>query len=482
MFVKRFAALALAVVLIFTLVGCGKKKREIVKLTLSTEDSEAILAAAGIMLPDVETAAGANSVVNFYSWEDGFHNYSDDEIVNTGFWTFSEKYGCDVEWIECTWDQRFDGLANLILSSNAPDFYPAYNETFPNKALSRMFQPVDTYVDYAEPIWQGVGEYVSKYFSINGRPYIICTDQSTGPICAYNRRVMDEWGFDDPAELFYNDEWTWDVFYNMCVDFSDKDEDRYALDGFSFSSSLMHSTGASVVEYDPELEMFVSNLDDPRLERSATLLYDLAKNECVYPWWANGWSLRNGTEGGGMKEGQLLFYIRYDYAFTGPVAEIEAVWGDMAAGEVMFCPLPRDPNGDGNYYLESTPKGYCLVKGASNPEGVALLAMCDRFKVLDPTVISIDRRQKEEIYLWNEDMLTMWDTCYELASAYDHTIVYYEGGLGKGLTDTVTSCVGFGQWQNPESWAQIKEANLEKINFYLDELNAQIDSFDPDAE
>lgn len=47
---KRFLALVLVMVIIFALVGCGSKKREIVKLTLSTEDSEAILAAAGITL------------------------------------------------------------------------------------------------------------------------------------------------------------------------------------------------------------------------------------------------------------------------------------------------------------------------------------------------------------------------------------------------------------------------------------------------
>ena len=65
---KRFFALSMAVLMIFALVGCGKNKREIVKLTLSTEDSEAILAAAGIKLPDAETAAGANSTVDFLCW------------------------------------------------------------------------------------------------------------------------------------------------------------------------------------------------------------------------------------------------------------------------------------------------------------------------------------------------------------------------------------------------------------------------------
>ena len=82
---RRIIALLLILVTVFVMVGCGKEKRQIIKLTLSTEDSEAILAAAGIMLPDAETAAGANSTIKWLSWFDQFHNYSEDEVVNTGY-------------------------------------------------------------------------------------------------------------------------------------------------------------------------------------------------------------------------------------------------------------------------------------------------------------------------------------------------------------------------------------------------------------
>lgn len=82
---KRAFAVLLAVLMIIALVGCGKAQREVIKLTLSTEDAEAILAAAGIMLPDAETTACAGSVVKWYAWYDSLQNYSEDEIVNTGY-------------------------------------------------------------------------------------------------------------------------------------------------------------------------------------------------------------------------------------------------------------------------------------------------------------------------------------------------------------------------------------------------------------
>ncbi|MCD8006430.1 MAG: extracellular solute-binding protein [Oscillospiraceae bacterium] len=479
---KKIFALLLVGFMILALVGCGSSNREIVQLTLSSEDSEAILRAAGIMLPDVEDTAVAGTTIQWFSWYDNFHNYSDEEIVNTGYWTFTNKYDCEVEWIECTWGTRFDELANLVLSSKSPDFYPGNTNTFPIRAIKGMFQPVDEYVDYDDPLWAGEKDYTYNYFSLKGRAYILCYDNTTGNVVIYNRRVMDEFGYEDPAELYYNDEWTWDVFYEMCVDFSDADEDRYALDGWFYFTGIFYSAGTTPVIYNTETQRYESNIDDPRLERAASLLYDLSKNDCVYPWWNNGWSLRNGIEGGGMKEGLLLFYIGGIDEIQGTVSEISAVWGDITEGEVMFCPLPRDPQGNGNYYTESNPSGYCIVANAANPEAVALLAACDRFKVLDPTVISVDEMQLRTTYKWTDEMLDMYDTVYNLAINNDNVLVAYYEGMGDKLVSVVNNYIGGYHYENVSTWAQLKESYDDMLDYYIADLNSQIDAFDPDAQ
>lgn len=478
---KRLIAILLTVLMVFVLVGCGKSGRQIVKVTLSTEDAEAILAAAGITLPEAEEVAAAGSHIQWYAWYDSFHNYDEEEIVNTGYFTFTEKYGCEIDWIECTWSERFDTLANLILGGTPPDFYPSSNETFPTYAIKGMFQPVDDYIDYTDPMWADVAEFVEKYFSLGGKNYIICTDNGFESVVPYNRRVIEEWGFDDPAELYYNDEWTWDVFYEMCVDFTDPDEERYALDGWAYSGAIMDSCGVQVVSLDLESGLYVSNIDDPRLERAADLLYNLSKEECIYPLWDNGYATRNGTdnEGSGVKEGLTLFYIRGTWAFTGTVEEISQNWGDIPEHELMFVPMPRDPNGDGNYYIQANAAGYSIIQNASNPEGVALYAACERFKVLDPTVVSIDRRQLEEKYLWTEEMLDMYDVCKELAQKGENTLVEYGSGLGSklySLSDAMKT-IARSAPGNSSTWAQAKEKNAEAIQYYVDELNSDVAEF-----
>lgn len=476
---KRILAMLLAAVLIIALVGCGKNKREIIRLTLSTEDSEAILKAAGITLPDVEDVPAAGSTVKYYAWYDDFHNYSEDEIVNTGYFTFSEKYGCEIEWIECTWGDRFTALANLVLSGESPDIYPCNSEVFPTYIFNGVFEAVDDYVDYNEPLWKEMKNFADTYFRLGDKHYAIITDSTFGNVCAYNRRVLSEWGFDDPAELYYNDEWTWDVFYDMCLDFSSPDDDRYALDSWAYSCALMRSSGATVVNLDPDTGKFVSNLDDPRLERAANLLYDLTKNECCYPKWENGNKIRYDVNGGGIKEGLCLFWLSPSWAFTGPVDDMSDIWGDISAGEVMFVPVPRDDNGDGKYYLETVPAGYCLIVGAKNPEGAALLAACERFKIIDPTVISIDRRQLEETYLWNQDMLDMYDICYSLSSDSSNTIINYEGGLGSRLYSVVDTFDNLAHRDISQTmtWSQAKEKHGDQLIYYIDDLNTQMDEY-----
>lgn len=472
--------------MIVALVGCGSKKREIIELTLNSEDSAKILAAAGIHLPDPETAPGAGTTIKWLAHYDGFHNYNEGEVVNTGFFTFRERYGCDVEWVETTWGTRFDDLATNILGGTPPDFFPGETSLFPAKVLKGIIQPVDNYIDYTDPLFSDLKEYVDAYFSINGHAYLLVYDTNFEVCIPYNKRTINDYGYEDPAELFMNDEWTWDKFEEMCLDFNDPDADRYALDGWAYARAFMQSTGVPLIGYDIETSRFYSNIDDPRLERAADVLYNLQKNECCFPWW-NGWAIRNGTDGGGVKEGLCLFQPIGTWSFTGPVDTVSQVWGDIEGGELMIVPMPRDPNGDGNYYMSSNPDAYAIVNQAENPEGVALLAMCDRFKVVDPTVVGIDEYQLRNTYKWTQDMLDMYDVCYELANTgVGNLIVTYgtddDAGYGyeigsrlRNFNDDIghpTSAAG------AATWAQVKATYQETMEYYIDELNKKLDDYE----
>lgn len=479
---KRITAILLTLIMIVALVGCQSKKRQPIQLTLSTEDAEAIMKAAGIVLPDAETAKGANSVVTWYSWLDLFQNYSDDEIVQTGYWTFQEKYGGSIVWNECTYAERHDKLANLLLSGEAPDMTNCGTSnfsTFPLNITKGMYQPIDQWIDYEnDPMWKEMKD-AADYFELGGHHFSIVYDLTFKDVVPYNRRVFEEWGFDDPAELYANDEWTWDVFLEMCLDFNDPDADRFAVDGYYIANSLVEeSTGHYIIERDANGKYY-ANLDDPIIEAGENLVYELAKNDCMYRVGNDYWGINHYDTGYGtrVKDGLCLFWICDDEGWKDTVENMRATFGDVTEQEVMIAPLPRYQNGDGIYYLNSMPKGYHIINGAKNADGAVLLAMCTRFKIMDPTVINIDIKQLKDKYLWTDEMLEMYDTCTEIAKA--NIRMFY---TGDGLPANLASTYNQFDWAiirsgGANTFAQLKEQYSERMDYYIEELNALIDNY-----
>lgn len=479
---KRVIAIAFAFIMTAALFGCGSKKKKPITLTLSTEDSVAVLKAAGIRLPDADVAAGANSVVDYFSWKDPYQNYDEDEIINTGYWTFENKYNGKINYIETNYFEKTDDLSRLIMADTPPDLTPGGSDScamYPMNALKNMIQEVDSYMDYDDPLWKGVKE-VADLFVLGGKHYQIVIYTTPGNLCVYNRRVMSELGFEDPAELYYNDEWTWNEFYDMCLEFTDPDEDKFALDGYGYPGATVDATGQQIIQLD-ENGKFYSNIDSPEIERAWNVMYDLCKNDCNYRNASGNRWARRDEDGGpcGLNDGRLLFNIMHYYGFVLPVEEIESNLGAISKGELMFVPLPRDPNGDGKYYLTSdfddVNGGLCIVNEAKNPEGAALLAACIRFKTIDPVVKELDKRQLKEIYLWNDEMLNMREECQKIADSHFN---FAYGNLNPNLESAIADLTwNIPRSSSPQTWASLKESNKDRIEYYIEELNSLIDKY-----
>ena len=473
---KRIVAIALALVMIAALVGCGGKKRQPIELTLSTEDAEAILQAAGIALPPVEEAAGANSTVKWLGWFDPFQNYDEDEIVQTGFWTFKNKYNGDLDYMETTYSDFTNDLAQNILGGTPPDLTLlgiSQIMVFPMPCIKGTYQTIDQWINYDDPLWSGVKD-AAEYFALGEKHFGIVYDLAFKDVVPYNRRVINEWGFDDPAELYANDEWTWDVVTEMALEFSDADDDRYAFDGWYVPNACVEqSTGHYLIEKDKDGNYY-SNINDPVIEVAEDLVYQWVKDDLFYREGNNYWANRNEAQyGAGVKDGKCLFWICDISGFRLPVDEMENIWGSMVDEEIMFVPLPRHSGGDGIYYLAANPEGLMLVNNATNPEGAILLASCLRFKTIDPTVIDIDKKQLKQIYLWTDEMLDMYDHCIELVEA--NTRTFNTGAI----LDNLRSAYDQLDWNirrsgGSNTWAQLTEQYSERMNYYCDEMNQQI--------
>ena len=94
-------------------------------------------------------------------------------------------------------------LANLILAGNPPDFTPSGTNstaTYPMSCIKGQYQAIDQWIDYDDPLWSGLKE-TADYFTLGGEHYVIVFDLDSSNVIPYNRRVLEEWGFDDPPSF-----------------------------------------------------------------------------------------------------------------------------------------------------------------------------------------------------------------------------------------------------------------------------------------
>lgn len=374
---------------------------------------------------------------------------------------FQERYGGEIEWHKTVYANRYDDLANAINSDEGIDFFYAGNfDAFPKGAIRDMFVPADEYIDFSSPLWEGVKD-VNDSIMWNDSHYMVVV-QLTGDNCAciYNRGTIQELGFDDPAELFAEGEWTWDVFEEMLIKFVDVDNGKYGIDGWWFESGLSATTGVPYVGL--ENGTLVSNLSDSSIERVQNFMYDLYNNNSVAIGVGDfGWSDHPEYIG----EGKTLFYPCGLWALYSE----EDQWKSKFGEDCFFVPMPKDPDSD-EYYIPANMDSYVFIKGGHNPEGVAKYLDCKRASLLNEEAVAIGHQAFIDDYAWTEEMIEMKETMDEMA--LENPVIDFKTGVSTDLSDMLDSSeygVRAASRGTPwnESLATIKDA----VQTMLDEAN-----------
>lgn len=373
---------------------------------------------------------------------------------------FEEKYGGKIEWIQCTYEDRYEQLANLINSGEGVDFFYAGNmDAFPRGTVSGMFAPVDDYIDFSSPIWQSVQE-VNDGLMWDGKHYcavINTTGDKTA--CVYNRKTIQEAGLDDPADLYARGEWNWNAFQDMLAKFVDVENQHYGIDGWWFEFGLMATTG--IVPVSVENGRLVNNIGTPAIERAQNLLYNLNQNGYIAIGMGDyGWDAHPEYIG----EGKLLFYPVGNYEFYKTSEQWQAKFGEDA----FFVPMPKDPDAD-DYYIPVGMDGYMFVKGGQNPEGVAKFLECKRFTKTDEVIKKIGDEQFQSDYGWTNEMVAMQKSMQELADK--NPSLDFSTGVSADCGELLDSNLRLTARGVP--WSETYDAINSVVDTYLDEVNGE---------
>lgn len=372
---------------------------------------------------------------------------------------FQTKYGGTIEYIPTTWDTRYNDLATMVLGGNSPDMFSACDlDTFPGKASAGMFEAMDEYIDFNSDLWTEGGRQINELHSVGGKHYAACISADTGLVMIYNKRVIEENGLDDPAELAYNNEWTWTKFKEMCYEFADYDAGKSAVGGWWYEPAMILSTGVPVIGMNNGV--IQNNLMNNDLARVQDLFLEMKNANVMYPYAEYNWEVHPEY----INEGKTLFYPIGRWGLLEP--DLSA-YGDE--GEIMFVPTPRDENADAWYLTASGGvDAYAMCKGAPNPEAVAAFINCKLISTTDESVQSVNEEQLRENYHWTDEMIEMDSYISELTNA--HPVVDFYASVNNDVYDLLNNSIKDSSY-NGSDWYQTRESLNGAIQAYVDEMN-----------
>ncbi len=459
---KKFSRIGLccllAVVLMVPLNACGDSDDEdsTPQKDMATDTREQLKELA--MESDLLTGELENKTIK---WLSDWDINSDDTGKTTPIELaiFQERYGGEVEWYQTTYGARYDNLANYINSDEGIDFFYGGNwDAFPKGAIRGMFVSYDDYIDLDSELWEGVKD-ANDAMVWNGEHYMAVVDV-TGDNCAiiYNRKTIDEYGLDDPAELFEDGEWTWDAFEEMLAKFVDTDEERYGIDSWYFEAGLSASTGVPYIGL--EDGKLVNNLRNEAIEDYQNWMYSLWQSDYIALGVGDyGWESRDYYIG----EGKLLFYPCGLWAMT------TEDWEETFGEDAFFVPVPQYEEADA-YYIPTSVNAYLFVKGGSNPEGVAKFLDCFRFSKISDGAQEISDQQFKDDYGWSDEMIEMANTMNEMA--LENPVFDFYNGVSSDLTDILDSSEhGVRATSRGTSWTESVNSIYDQVQNYIDEAN-----------
>lgn len=379
--VKRVIAAAAAVMISAAFSGCAKNSKSessSYENKVKINDTDEISA-----IPD-----GAETELEWLSYFD-INPSANSQEKRVDLELF-EKKGGTIKYSSCTSVTKYDQLANRLLSNDPPDlFWYEQKMTFPCYCVKGMFQPVDSVVDFNDPMWTDMKDLADQ-FVLNGEHYVCPINLGVLSSLVYDKDTIEAENLEDPYDLYMEGDWTWEKWYDMMDEYcsnSNGEEIRYGINGW-FAPFIFQSTGKTLISYNTENDEYVSNINDPDLDRAATLLYEIQKNGYYNPSWF-------GSATQAFKE-NVLFYAMGNWA-------INPKEGDNWA----IVPMPRDPNTD-TYYTTIDITAYMWVKGSKKSDAVKCWYECARVANSDPEYLEAG---KEKFFVnapyWTEEMYNM---------------------------------------------------------------------------
>ena len=441
---QKIAAASLAMLMTMSFAACGNSSSESTDTTADitttsktewTGDNIEVSADEGALSTDVDIKGKTLKWMGIYD----LNPTNDSPERSAELALFEDTYGASIEYIPTTSDKRFDDLATSILGGTSPDIFIYEWRTFPYDISKNQYQPIDSLIDWEDPMWADVKDQADKYIW-KGEHYIAPLGYAFNDtqILMYNTDTTEANGFDDPYELYLEGKWDWNTFTDMMKTYVENNPDNYGIGGW-WSNAFVYTAGDTMVTYDGE--KFHNNMNSAKIERAQSVLEDIFKSNLIKRGWI-------GPEAAFVSD-DMLFYGMGTWAYNAAALSVPD-------STIQIVPFPKDPEQDENF-VSAKINAYMWVRGSENGDVVKAWLDCNRLVNYDSKYTETTKQKfLENNTGWTSEM---YDIAMDFYDPEKFTMTYdYGYGLSTLMGDEVMSILyeGIANEQS-ENWVQTRD-------------------------
>ena len=287
-----------------------------------------------------------------------------------------------------------------------------------------LYEPLDDDIDLGSPLWSGMADIVDS-FAYNGKRYYYPYRIATNYALNYNKKALEELSLPDPYDMYLENNWTWDTFKQLLIDWCNADPDNigYAGEG---GMSFIATTGTKLISVNDDGTVS-NNINDPNVTRAMEFCSSLYRNGLTYQDEFNEWV---SPQLWAANSRRLLFLgMNPEWTYTAAAESVQKKQGvdnDIfdTVSEFAFVPYPRDPASD-KYTIAYDTFGYMVAKGAKNKKDALDWINLNRVYETDETVLANKKKDsvspekqyftsgkyegsKKWTLVWDEKQYDLW--------------------------------------------------------------------------
>lgn len=275
---------------------------------------------------------------------------------------FEDIYGGKIRYVQTSLKNKYNTLSAMLLAGDEVDMFEYEEGNFPKGALNQQYQALDPYfrsMGMNYDIWENMEDIIES-LEYKGEHYVIPYSFSNPLVMTYSRKLIRDYGLEDPYELYQNDQWNWDTFMDIATTYRSK-TGKPAVRG-DLGNALIHSSGYRLIDY--RNGKLVSNINHAPLRYAELFMQEINKKSL----YSSAWSDFYTTE--------TLFMV--NNSWTLGTSNVNNPNMDL-----MVVPVPKDPDVEGNYIICDL-DAKMLVKNSTKGDAVATYIMCERIVASQP--------------------------------------------------------------------------------------------------